>query len=1001
MRLFRTVFFILPALAALGLSACGDGLATSSDASPKAAAAVADAASGARAAKPREYLIQNGPNASQQALIAFYDAREGDTIRFEAGTYDMPTGLIISGKRGLTVKGAGMEQTILSFKNSDSAEGINASHSDGLVIQGLTVEDTPGNGIRVFRSQYVTIRDVKARWRDAAGRDETQEGYTPLAEHGAYGLYPVETRHVLLENCQAHGASDAGIYVGQTSDVVVRNCLATYNVAGFEFENTFRAVFEDNVATKNVGGFLVFDLPNLRQYGARNIVRRNKSYENNTDNFAPVGNIVGLCPRGTGMLILASDQLEVYDNEIHDNDTLGIAVINYGLPDPAQPDKRYDFFPEGIFIHSNKFRDNGGNVQQPDPERGTASFLPLIIQLKNAGASAHIIWDGAVDKPNDCTDIPKDPDGIPLTLPNPNWPHEEQGGRTDDRGRPNVTREDPTPTCKWNQWKFDAQGKLKLPENNLCLGLDNQFENTKPGTALTSKFLRANLTSSETNQLALDLLRPASHNMKPFQCGLPRHEEPTLDLPFVPDPSSDQSRPDPAQVRAVCNGGQPGQINHKALLEYDCPRLDQYNLFENDQNPRVQPRGTGLRYELNTPLFSDYAVKYRFLFVPKDKPIVYQDVNHTPSADVLADPDYGVAGGGAQQAGSAQTTLLFPVGTVIAKTFAFRVDGPDGKRVSENVVETRLLIKRKRADGSGYWVGLPYIWTTNAQGKRIAELKIEGGTASVAYDYLDDDAGVKGADGKRKRYTGTVPNYRIPAALNCLTCHSGDNREQGTAPIGPKVRNMNRDWHYPDVGSINQLAYLAQKGLLVGLPEDSNGREKMPRWNVPGSTGFLPDSTEDKHARMRAYLETNCMHCHHSNGAASNSSLYLDSLRVVNQSYGICKKPVAAGRGSGDRLYDIIPQDANGSIMPFRVGSVVPGIKMPPIARSVVHGEAASLLGDWIDNVLPTPDTENEEVCSGSGGGPLGFPADVPAIAKAYGLKPQKLTSNDQRKVAD
>lgn len=922
------------------------------------------------AVEPRTYRLCDPATITRDALVAFFDAREGDTIEFCAGRYDLPTGLILNGKRGITVKGAGRDKTFLSFENSDSAEGINASHADGLVIQGLTVEDTPGNGIRIYRSQQVTIRDVRARWRDSAGRDETQAGYVPSSQNGAYGLYPVESRHVLMEDCEAHGASDAGVYVGQTSDVVVRRCLATFNVAGYEFENTFRAVFEDNVATKNVGGFLVFDLPDLRQYGAKNVIRRNRTFANNTDNFAPVGNIVGLVPRGSGMLILASDQLEIYDNDVHDNDSLGIAVINYGLADPAQPDPRYDFFPEGIEIHGNRFRDNGGNIQLPDPERGTSSVLPLLLKLKNLGFSAHIVWDGAEDAPNGCSQIPTDADGIALTQPNPAHDHEEQGGRTDERGRPNVTREDPAPSCKWNAWKFGTDGKLKHPENSLCIAVDNTFENTQVTTLLTTPFLRANITSSDPAQLVLDLLKPASSDLTPHRCDLPARPTPTLALPYVPDPSGGEARPDPDDVEAACEGGAPGEVN-RAALAYDCPRLDQYGLFTDATDPTRNPNGDGVAFELNTPLFSDYSTKYRFLFIPPGQSATYRD--HTSGVTA---------------------TLDFPVGTVISKTFAFRKEDASGDLLSENVVETRLLIKRQKADGRTHWVGLPYIWT-GAGAARVAELKIEGGTASVEFDYQDPDPEVKNADGSRRRYVGAASAYRVPAALTCLNCHAGDDREAGSAPIGPKVRNLNRDNTYPGVGSINQLQHLKNLGLLTGLPADIASIERLPRWNVPGSSGQLPDSAPDVHLRVRAYLESNCMHCHNPAGGASNSGLLLDAYRTVNVQYGICKKPVAAGRGSGGKSYDLVPQDAAASILPFRVGSTEAGVKMPPMARSLAHGEAVDLIATWVDTVLPTPDTEDEEVCMGGGLG--GLPLSLSEVAKAYDAT-APLTSADPRR---
>jgi parallel beta-helix repeat protein len=878
------------------------------------------------------------------ALVAFFDAREGDTIEFCEGDFSFTTGLFLHSKRGITIKGAGKDRTVLNFDESGSSEGINVASSDGIVIEGLTVEDTPGNAVRIFRSNYVTLRDVRTLWNDA---DPAAAGYQTSPNNGAYGLYPVECRYVLIEDSESRGASDAGIYVGQTSDVIVRNTLAEYNVAGFEFENTFRAVFENNIATNNTGGFLVFDLPGLRQYGEKNIVRNNKSFANNTENFAPIGNIVGLTPRGTGMLILATDQLEIYGNEVYDNDSAGIYIVNFGLAEPNNSDIKYDFFPEGLEIHDNIFRDNGGRPQEPNPDRGEGSLLPLLVNIKNLGRASHIVWDGAVDAPNGCTAIPEDADGIPLTEPNPNHPHTEQGGRTDERGRPNVIREDTVGDCRWNQWKFDnvASGGLTDAEHNRLCIKNNTFQNTRPQTLLTTSFVNVHITSSDPAQLAQDLLVPASNDLAPHNCDLPDRPVPVegaggLDLPFVPNPNSDDARPSPAEVAAACVAPAGNQVNYAALAQYNCPLLSQYGLFSNPQDPRSAANGGGVPFELNSALFSDYAVKYRVLYLPPNTKAVYKDRAGT---------------------GSPTATLEFPVGTVIAKTFAFRDDTPS---LSENVVETRLLIKRQTSRGFN-WIGLPYIWQKNAQSGALesAALRVQGGEFEVSYDYLEPDPAVLGENGQRTRYTGSVERYGVPPALTCISCHGGDDRESGAPPIGLKPRLLNRSNTYAGVEK-NQLQHLADLGLLQGLPT-LNTVEKHPRWNVPGDTGATPDSSEDIHGRVRAYLEVNCMHCHQPNGNASNSGLFLDSFRTVNVQYGICKEPVAAGRGSGDNQYDIVPGVSADSILNFRVNSAEAGIRMPPLARSVVHGEAAELLVRWVDTVLPTPDTEDEEVCTG------------------------------------
>jgi parallel beta-helix repeat protein len=923
-----------------------------------------------------------GPDAQAKTLVALFDAHEGDTIEFCAGEFVFDTGMILHSKRGITIKGAGRDKTFLTFKESGSSEGINVSHSDGITLQGFTVQDTPGNAVRIFRTKYVTVRDVRTRWRDYQTTEgkaltEMDEGYKPYATNGAYGLYPVEARHVLMEDCEAHGASDAGVYVGQSSDIIVRRCEARFNVAGYEFENTYRAVFEDNVARNNTGGFLVFDLPNLAQYGEKNIVRRNKSYDNNVDNFAPIGNIVGVVPRGTGMLVVSTDQLEIYDNEIYDNDTIGLAMVNFGLAEPGQSDVKYDWFPEAIAVHGNVFRDNGGNPQEPNPDRGEASALPLLLKLRNNGLGAHIVWDGAEDVPNTCETFPKDKDGIPLNLPNPNEKTEDDRyeARVDENGRPNYQRTDRVPECnpggavrerKYNKWKFDAAGERVFEKTGLYIADTgradaNVFESTKPETATTTKFLRANITSSDPEQLGSDLItKQGSTDLAPFQTPLQfmggAYLRP-LKLPYVPDTNSAEARPTVEERDAACNAFSGTTPNYAALLRYNCPLLHQYNLFADAKEPRRNANGFAMPFELNSALFSDHAVKYRLLFLPPD----------AANSAVAAKATYRDMA----STGSVVAAMEFPVGTVIAKTFAFRTDNSSGTTTAEDVIETRLLIKRSTSGGGVHWVGLPYVWAKDAGGARtVANLKLEGSTHAVSYDFLDPDPDVKTGTA-RKRYTGTVEKYGVPAALNCMTCHSGDERESGAAPLGMKPRYLNRAYGAdgPSPGE-NQLAYMNRVGYLSGLPADFGTVEKHPRWNVPGDSGETANSALDVHKRMRAYLEVNCMHCHTGDGGGSNSNLFLDSFRTVDQKYGICKRPVAAGKGAGGLMYDIVPKPdgAEESIMWFRLASAVPGERMPPLARTVVHAEAVSLLIDWINVALPAlgDQIENEEACNGA-----------------------------------
>ncbi|MEK6807206.1 MAG: parallel beta-helix domain-containing protein [Pseudomonadota bacterium] len=975
------------------------------------------------------YLICPGPNAQKEALIAFFDAREGDTIEFCEGQFEFDTGLIMTGKRGITLKGAGINKTYLRFENSSSQDGISINQVDGIVVSDLTIYDAPGNGLRIFRTNHVTIQRVKVGWSNSdpatpyGNYDATQESWS---SNGAYAFYPVITRYVLIEDSISVGSADAGVYIGQSSDILVRRTEAYHNVAGFEFENTYRAEFVDNIAHDNVGGFLVFDLPGRVQFGEKNRVHRNKSYSNNVSNFGPRGAIIGSLPAGTGMLVLASDQLEVHDNEIYDNRTTGLALVNYGLADANEASTNYDFFSEGLHIYNNTFRDNGYDPQLPEIDRASCAgdprlptglpgppdlpippeipteenptgnltkpvdcltdnptLLPAILLVKNKGKSAHILWDGGVDRaPNKDKDgnicpIPVDRDDIALNLPNPNDTLRPEP-RLDERGRPNLYQFDPIPACKYNAWKFDGAGVLKKPENGLCVE-GNTFENTlmHPTGLLVDDFANAHFSTADPTDSNNQTL---SDNTPPTDCPtVPLALMPlfTPVLPhFVPNPDADP-RPTEAEIAAACDAVKPGEINYEAVLNYNCPRLSGYGLYVDEQDPRKGTIGRSMPFELNSILFSDYASKYRFMVLPPGSKAEYQD--HAKCETLNIYDCYS-------------QTLKFPVGTVFSKTFTFK-DGSE-----EDVVETRLLIKRQNKAGGVYWTGFAYLWQTGADGKRYAELKIEGAEKSVAWDYDDEDPEARDTAGNRPHYTGSSANYAIPNAGACVLCHNGDDLEAGAPPIGPKPRNLNRDSDIPGIGVINQLAYMQSQGFVDLPPGPAEQLEHLPRWNVPGDArkpdggNYAADSPEDIHKRVRAYLEVNCYHCHNGAGNAQNSGLNLNSFtEPMRTGNGICKVPIAAGQAADFGNWDIQPGDSGQSILNARLASTEAGIKMPPLARSVMHAEAVELINRWVDSVLPITDSEgkfvyvddNDNFC-GSGGGagtlPTGLMRPLPEV---------------------
>ena len=240
-------------------------------------------------------------------------AKAGEIIEFGPGKFEFTATLSLD-ESSVTIRGQGPDKTILSFKNQGQGtggEGLLVTSKTGITLQDLAVEDAKGDAIKVNGTKGLFIRNVRTEW--TGGPSET---------NGGYGLYPVLCSDVLIENCVVKGASDAGIYVGQSENIIVRRNKVEQNVAGIEIENCTRADVYENLATDNAGGILVFTMPDLPKKDGRHCrVYKNTVQANNHENFAPKGNIVATVPPGTGVMIMASDQVEVFDNTIENNQT--------------------------------------------------------------------------------------------------------------------------------------------------------------------------------------------------------------------------------------------------------------------------------------------------------------------------------------------------------------------------------------------------------------------------------------------------------------------------------------------------------------------------------------------------------------------------------------------------------------------------------------------------------------------------------------------------------
>ena len=319
--------------------------------------------------------------ALQEQLI---QAKSGDVIAIPAGVHEITRSLSLN-VSGVTIAGAGIDTTVLSFKNQvQGAEGLLVSAND-FVIRDLAIEDTIGDALKINESNNVQILRVRTEWTNG-----------PLSTNGAYGIYPVQSNNVLIDEAVAIGASDAGIYVGQSSQIIVRNSRAEYNVAGIEIENSTFADVHHNVTTNNTGGILVFDLPNLPVQGGRNTrVYNNQIFANNTRNFAPEGNIVAGVPAGTGLMIMANDNIEVFENNFEDNNSANVLIVSYLINEIPITEPNYDPFPEAIYLHNNQYTGGG---ESPDSE-------PLaLLQAATGQALPDIIWDGMLSAGKTATD---------------------------------------------------------------------------------------------------------------------------------------------------------------------------------------------------------------------------------------------------------------------------------------------------------------------------------------------------------------------------------------------------------------------------------------------------------------------------------------------------------------------------------------------------------------------------------------------------------------------
>ncbi|WP_420590625.1 SO2930 family diheme c-type cytochrome [Bacterioplanoides sp.] len=391
---------------------------------------------------------------------------------------------------------------------------------------------------------------------------------------------------------------------------------------------------------------------------------------------------------------------------------------------------------------------------------------------------------------------------------------------------------------------------------------------------------------------------------------------PATSLALLACGSSDNSSPKPStpSASASCQS-QNKTVNWQQALTADAEKLSQYQLFANPCDPTQNPSNRGLAYDLSAPLFTDYASKYRFIFIPEGKTASY----------------------------SATESFDFPVGSIIAKTFTMPADTSQRGVKNERLIETRLLIKKEAG-----WVARPYVWnaeqteaTWDTTGEQVAINNLKHGSDNLSF------------------------TYQVPNQNACTTCHqfnpNGDNDAVNGvdptpvrfSPIGPKARFLNSDFDYGQ-GPENQLQKWVAENMLSGLPQELSSIQKAATFSNNKPLSDYTASKELLTATAKSWLDINCGHCHRTEGQASNTAFRADYNIPWqgNEGYhGACAVAVSGASEGSARIIE--PGNAGESLLFNRLNTTKAGVTMPPLGRAVIHQEGTALIKAWIDGMDP------------------------------------------------
>lgn len=337
-----------------------------------------------------------GPGEEAAIQTAINSLSANTKLVLAAGTYSFNNTISIDSVDGIIIEGAGKDKTILDFESASTGNGLEVYTQDRFCVQNLTVQNSAKDAVRIDGSNDVGIVGVKVTWTNG-----------PDSGNGAYGLYPVKSTNVLMEDCEAYNASDAGIYVGQTVRTIVRNNIAKQNVAGIEIENTRYADVYGNLAEDNTGGLVVFDLPGNEVKGTDVRIHHNEIVENNRANFAPGGTVQQI-PAGTGTFVLASRRVEIDNNTYRNNNTGDVAILSGLVIEDDVPGGAWlplnNYKTQNIYVHDNSFSGSGTNPDDGLAGDGSTVVRELAYLISNLYGPAfldsdvdNILYDGIDD----------------------------------------------------------------------------------------------------------------------------------------------------------------------------------------------------------------------------------------------------------------------------------------------------------------------------------------------------------------------------------------------------------------------------------------------------------------------------------------------------------------------------------------------------------------------------------------------------------------------------